>query len=1220
MLEYSNLNQLLPTSQDRMNTFHSLTASVNTVANPNTDTKLRGTNKAMTSLNISSNRLKAEGIEHIAKAIRENGFLVSANLLNNSISIEQARNLAAILDGHSTLKSLCGNMGDETELDLSGWDMGDDGAIMLAPEIIANVALVSVNALNNSIGAEQAHNLAAILKKHATLKSLCGNNGNETELDMSSRKMGVDGAIMLAPEVAANGALTSLNVASNFLEAEGAKDVAEAVKMNGTLTAITFGDKTVVTMTCMMTEVDFSGKLNSYEARIVTAFLPRAMVSVSILKNKIPVEQARALVEIMRSKDSLTSLCGLSGTETELNLSNEELGAGDAILIANDIRDTAALTSLNVSDNELCGIGKHGRGTFNPSGIAALADLIKKNGALKSLDISSISLGEVVLPKGWTEKEREEKLLPGKPVGVLALADAMKSNRALEELSMAGNGLLTKETGKILADMLSYNSGLKALNISGSWKGLEPSLRDGPGFAKELAVGIAANKKLLSLDISDNAICGIQEDGKNDFLGAKALADGISTHEALTKVNMRNNYDNTGADALALALSLNTTLTQLHDATTVSRQEEEEEEEEEEEVVVVLGVQAQLKQIAERLDAQEFQFIGWKERKCPVLKAVAPIVAELEEMEITLQTMLTTWHVTFFREQGVVLLSSLCDTSETLGRLIKVQMLWCSLEGVFTSSDIAKQLPLEAMEFWEIDTEWQKIMAQAASTRRVVKICANEILRKSLRTMFKNLEKCQKSLEGFLEQKRNKFPRFYFVSNPRLLRILSQGSNPTSMNAHYESVFDSIFQVVHDKRDKTIITTILGPGGKGAELVPFVNPIKAVGNVEEWLSVICREQQITMKDICRNCAADIVVAGREIKALRGFVDSYIAQFALLGIELLWTADCTAGLEKCKIRKSAMKEANGKCLKVLQELSSWSLQDLRSKPNRKKIETLITRQVHHRDVINDIYRQSPAKVSGPDDFEWRKQVRFAWRPDTGDGVNEDGAQVISVTDIDFHYEYEYLGVKERLAATPLTDRCYISIAQALSLRFGTAINGPAGAGKTETVKDMGRTLGIWVVVTNCTGRQNYLDCAKLFKGLCQGGLWGCFDDFSRIALPVLSVVAQYVLSILNAKKAAVEYFQFPGDSTDIPILPVCSFFMTINSSYAGRCELPENVKALFRGVMMVPDFQIIMKVKLCSVGYSEFVMLAKKFFVFYNTNKEQLSNQKHYDWGLRNILS
>ena len=56
---------------------------------------------------------------------------MSANLLNNKIGVEQAQNLATILKDHATLKSLCGNKGDETELDLSGKNIGSDGAILL---------------------------------------------------------------------------------------------------------------------------------------------------------------------------------------------------------------------------------------------------------------------------------------------------------------------------------------------------------------------------------------------------------------------------------------------------------------------------------------------------------------------------------------------------------------------------------------------------------------------------------------------------------------------------------------------------------------------------------------------------------------------------------------------------------------------------------------------------------------------------------------------------------------------------------------------------------------------------------------------------------------------------------------------------------------------------------------------------------------------------------
>lgn len=73
------------------------------------------------------------------------------------------------------------------------------------------------------------------------------------------------------------------------------------------------------------------------------------------------------------------------------------------------------------------------------------------------------------------------------------------------------------------------------------------------------------------------------------------------------------------------------------------------------------------------------------------------------------------------------------------------------------------------------------------------------MLKEFLPELNKKLEECQKSLEAYLEGKRKIFPRFYFVSNPTLLKILSQGSEPTSIQEDFEKLFDAITKVTFAK-------------------------------------------------------------------------------------------------------------------------------------------------------------------------------------------------------------------------------------------------------------------------------------------------------------------------------------------------------------------------------------------------------------------------------------
>jgi hypothetical protein len=159
----------------------------------------------------------------------------------------------------------------------------------------------SVNLLENNIGIEQAEALASILKEHPTLKSLCGNRGDETELDMSGKKLGADGAIMFAAEIISNGALSLLNLASN--------DIGAIVGWTHHLGYEYDGYEFMHSDGRHQKQLPGGEEIGKPEGLIAVAnAIPDmgALSSVNVLSNVIPVEQAQELVKIMRSKDTLT--------------------------------------------------------------------------------------------------------------------------------------------------------------------------------------------------------------------------------------------------------------------------------------------------------------------------------------------------------------------------------------------------------------------------------------------------------------------------------------------------------------------------------------------------------------------------------------------------------------------------------------------------------------------------------------------------------------------------------------------------------------------------------------------------------------------------------------------------------------------------------------------------------------------------------------------------
>ncbi|XP_072706738.1 cytoplasmic dynein 2 heavy chain 1 isoform X3 [Ciconia boyciana] len=576
-----------------------------------------------------------------------------------------------------------------------------------------------------------------------------------------------------------------------------------------------------------------------------------------------------------------------------------------------------------------------------------------------------------------------------------------------------------------------------------------------------------------------------------------------------------------------------------------------------------------------------------------LIKDWKDIVNQVGDHRCLLQSLKDSPYYKGFEDKVSIWEKKLAELDECLQNLNQIQRKWVYLEPIFGRG----ALPKEQARFNRVDEDFRSIMSDIKSDNRITSLNARTGIRNTLITILDQLQRCQRSLNEFLEEKRSAFPRFYFIGDDDLLEILGQSMNPLVIQAHLKKLFAGINSVSFDEEFKYIVAMKSVEG----ETVPLRNKVLLSNDVEVWLNSLALEMKETLKKMLIDC----VDAG---KKSQGSIDPSLfpSQILSLAEQIQFTEDVESAIKDHNLQQLE--------LELMAKLEHYTSTDTSTEDTGStesgilelKLKALILDIIHNIDVVKQL---NQAQVHNVEDWAWKKQLRFYMK---------DQKCYVQMVDAELQYTYEYQGNSPKLVYTPLTDKCYLTLTQAMKMGLGGNPYGPAGTGKTESVKALGGLLGRQVLVFNCDEGIDVKSMGRIFVGLVKCGAWGCFDEFNRLEEAVLSAVSMQIQTIQHALKKHSPVCEMLGKKVEMD--HNSGIFITLNPAgkgYGGRQKLPDNLKQLFRPVAMThPDNELIAEVILYSEGFKDAKILGRKLVAVFNLARELLTPQQHYDWGLR----
>ena len=537
----------------------------------------------------------------------------------------------------------------------------------------------------------------------------------------------------------------------------------------------------------------------------------------------------------------------------------------------------------------------------------------------------------------------------------------------------------------------------------------------------------------------------------------------------------------------------------------------------------------------------------------------------------------------------------------------EAQKQWVYLLGIFENKEqIGKLIPRDLSKFENISFEFNHLTSNVLSISVALDITDIPDILKNIQRLSDSLSKIRISLVGYLEKQRELFPRFYFVGNDDLLELIGNSTDSLVISKHIKKLFPGISFLNYDE-SLMLITSIIS--GEGEEVI-LQNPVSLNSEgLIDWLTKLDLSIKLTLSELLIALVEelDTLAYHLDLTKILDLLNVYPSQIVTLAYQIYWTKNIQKALSLGQL-SSPIDELkwliNGLTKLVTNDVSSLS---------RIKIENLIIELMHKQSVINSLLEENS---STSDSFVLFSEQKFYLKNDATDRTRN--IQIIHGNYVTT-YSYEYLGAVRKLAYTTLLISTFTLLSEALDQNLGGLLLGPAGTGKTESVKALGHSLGRPVFVFCCDETFDVESVSRILMGISQVGGWGCFDEFNRLEENILSGISTKIEKIQNALSTSERKVELLAKS--FVVNKNTGVFITNNPSYEGRSSLPDNITSKFLSFsLMVPDSETIAKIILATKGFANAYVLAATLVRFFDNMSHCCSVQKHYDFGLRSLKS